>query len=523
MKKRRAVGQSIGILGIWAPLALLLSVSGYGVIAFFDSQNRARLNDYAATEARAIANLVEPLFAAATSIGTLIEYDVGKAALEDHALNLLHQLPLIRRISIAPQGVIDTVFPVNEAPNAIGLNILVDEERYFDAQQAMFLRSITLTGPYRLREGETGFTARYPVYNNSQNGQGAFWGFTSIVFLLDTLIDLSGLRDLDERGYKWALGSLVDNPSNGSSGAHHILTDKNAHLLRGSRIFASSGRHPFINPVSTDIAILNTSWQLFVEDTRVMPLWMRWLLLISGSIALSGIIAILGGLYLDRNRHLRREIAEHRATSKELAKLAASRELLVRETHHRIKNNLAIVESIVSLQSGDAIGTRFEDIFSQLQKRIHSISLIHERLYRSTELDRVSLASYTSELVEFIRDSVGNDDQHIALDVDAMDFSSKAALAAGLILTELCMNAIKHGAAGTVQVRIKHHYDLVVLAVENEGAPLPDDYRDRPGLGLKLVDSLTTQLGGEWHAEKGPPIVFSIVFPAANALADRPK
>lgn len=523
MKKRRAFGQSIGILGIWAPLALLLSVSGYGVIAFFDSQNRARLNDYAATEARAIANLVEPLFAAATSIGTLIEYDVGKLALEDHSLNLLHRLPLIRRISIAPQGIIDTVFPLDQAPNAIGLNILVDEQRYHDAQQAMLLRSITLTGPYRLREGEEGFTARYPVYVKSDNGHDSFWGFTSIVFLLDTLIDLSGLRELDERGYKWALGSIVSSSNPGATETANQGTDRNTVLLRGSRVFASSGGHPFINPVSTDIAILNTTWQLFIEDTRVMSLWMRWLFLLAGSIALSGIIAILGGLYLDRNRHLRKEIEEHRATSVELAKLAASRELLVRETHHRIKNNLAIVESIVSLQSGDASGTRFEEVFSQLQKRIHSISLIHERLYRSTELDRVSLSSYASELVEFIRDSVGNDDQHIALDVDAMDFSSKAALSVGLILTELCMNAIKHGANGTVHIRIKHHYDLVVLAVENEGTPLPDDYRDRPGLGLKLVDSLTTQLGGEWHAENGPPIVFSIVFPAANALADRPK
>ncbi len=516
------MSQSLTILILWIPLALLLTVGSYGILTFFDGQNRAKLNDYAATEARAIANLVEPLFAAATSVGTLIEYDVNEAALEDHALDLLQRLPLIHRISIAPKGVIDRVFPKNEAPNALGLNILIDDERFIDAQRAMFLRSITLTGPYKLREGELGFTARYPVYTDKHNGQGSFWGFTSIVFLLDTLMDLSGLQDLDERGYKWALGALVDESTNSTLPPPTPVASNNARLFHGTRIFASSGDAPLVNPVSADIAILNTSWQLFVEDTSTLSVWMRLLFLLSGSIALSGIIAILAGLYHDRNRHLRREIAEHRATGEKLAQLAASRELLIRETHHRIKNNLSIVESIVSLQSGDATGTRFEDIFSQLQKRIHSISLIHERLYRSTELDRVALVSYTTDLVEFIRDSVGNDDQHIILDVDAMDFTSKAALSAGLILTELCMNAIKHGATGTVHVRLKRHNELVILAVENEGAPVPDDYRNRPGLGLKLVDSLATQLGGEWHAENGPPIVFSVVFPAANALADSP-
>jgi two-component sensor histidine kinase len=220
---------------------------------------------------------------------------------------------------------------------------------------------------------------------------------------------------------------------------------------------------------------------------------------------------------LDRQRYtanLQAEIAQRRSAELQLRQALDEKTWLLKETHHRVKNNLVIVESIVSLQAGEARNTRFADAFDQLKKRIHSIALIHDKLYRGTDLDGVSARAYIADLLESIHDSLAFEVPEPDVAVEDLILPAKTALPVGLILTELYTNAIKYGEGGrAAAVSLVRDGDRLVLAIANQGPPPPPDYRDLPGLGLRLVDALAGQLAGRWRAEAGPPTRFSVDFP----------
>ena len=117
-------------------------------------------------------------------------------------------------------------------------------------------------------------------------------------------------------------------------------------------------------------------------------------------------------------------------------------------------------------------------------------------------------------------DSIGNAVESPSIEVDEFWLTSKAALSVGLILTELCTNAVKYGQGG-VAIRLVRRADDLELSVRNDGS-LKSEARSG-GLGLRLVEALSGQLGGAWRAESGPPVRFVVTFPAASALAAPPS
>jgi PAS domain S-box-containing protein len=232
------------------------------------------------------------------------------------------------------------------------------------------------------------------------------------------------------------------------------------------------------------------------------------------------------------NAELERRVEEHTAELTEsAAQLRSSlreREVLLQETHHRVKNNLQIVASLLSLQSADIRDPQLVAHFQESQGRIRSMALIHEKLYQSESLARVDLAEYMHSLVgNLFRTYVANDNVSLDVRLDPAPVSIDTAVPMGLLLNELVTNALKYafpeGRRGCLLVALEAKPDgELVLRVEDDGVGMAPDFQFEHSktLGLRLVRMLAKQLRAEvaFRSESGHT-EFEIRFqePAAKS------
>lgn len=203
-------------------------------------------------------------------------------------------------------------------------------------------------------------------------------------------------------------------------------------------------------------------------------------------------------------------------------KIVLEKELLLRESHHRIKNNLATISSLLNLQSGYIEDKKIKEAFKESRKRIQSIALIHEKLYGSMDLSRIEFSQYTRDLAEALVRSYSSPTLRVDLKVDTDDlyFDVDTSVPVGLILTELVTNSLKYGyhEGGllnlTITLKKIDEQDNVYLEVKDEGPGLPDqlDWKNTNTLGLQLVTMLAEQLEGKVELKNNGGTTFRIEF-----------
>lgn len=198
------------------------------------------------------------------------------------------------------------------------------------------------------------------------------------------------------------------------------------------------------------------------------------------------------------------------------------KEVLLKEIHHRVKNNLQIVSTLLDLQSGHTEDRGALAMFRESRGRVRSMALIHERLYRSQDMARVDFAEYIRQLaVDLYRSyKVSDDDVRLEVVVNIPPLSIDMAVSCGLLLNELMSNCLKHAfapdAAGCI--RIDFHRDdagrnVLIVADDGAGFPAPTDFRNTASFGLQLVNTLVEQLDGDVELTSGPGTTFTIRFP----------
>ena len=221
-----------------------------------------------------------------------------------------------------------------------------------------------------------------------------------------------------------------------------------------------------------------------------------------------------------------RDVTKRKHADEELKRsneaLSASlheKEVLLKEIHHRVKNNLQIVSSILSLQSGNACSESQATLLRESQDRIRSMALIHEKLYRSKDLSRINFGDYVSSLTASLAHSyIASPAVRIRVDVRDIFLDIDMAIPCGLIINELVSNSFKYafrdGRAGEVYISLSGNSQTYTLVVSDNGTGLPPgtDFRNTPSLGLQLVNTLVSQLEGtiELDLEKGTS--FKITF-----------
>jgi PAS domain S-box-containing protein len=219
------------------------------------------------------------------------------------------------------------------------------------------------------------------------------------------------------------------------------------------------------------------------------------------------------------------DLTQLKAVEEQLRESLGEKELLLREVHHRVKNNMQVISSLLAMQStsGDPeVLRKLEDS----QHRIRTIALIHEQLYQQTELARIDTQSYLKVLAQHLVQSYGKAEQvNLDLDVDNLNLDLDQSLACGLIVNELLTNAFKYafedGRAGRVSLRLKELPDgMRLLEVADDGLGFqPKTGEKRRTLGTSLVAKLARQLRGKVTTTGDGGVTVRILFEGQQKAA----
>jgi PAS domain S-box-containing protein len=192
--------------------------------------------------------------------------------------------------------------------------------------------------------------------------------------------------------------------------------------------------------------------------------------------------------------------------------------ILLREIHHRVKNNLQIIISLTNLQMRKTHDPLVKQIVAETQNRVRAMSLVHEKLYRSESLSQIDFADYTRYLATQLFSYYMSDTRSVKLDfsLGKIMVDINTAVPLGLIMNELVSNALKHGFPdgrdGTISVSGGLDGDIITLEVGDDGVGIPAelDWKNTDSLGMRLITSLVDQIGGTLELRPGSGTHFVI-------------
>jgi len=222
-------------------------------------------------------------------------------------------------------------------------------------------------------------------------------------------------------------------------------------------------------------------------------------------------IATIAGLHTAR-KILRQEVQE--------------KDLVMRKLHHRIKNDLTLVESMIDLRQSELEDPAMREAFEDFRGRIRSIMAVHECLYSSGDLESIAGRSFFDELTHNLyRFLHGRSDEiKLSVEIDDCTLDSDYAMALGMVATELVSNAIRHGypdgRRGTVRLSLVRAGSTLDLIVEGDGCGFPDDYdlASASALGLSLVKNIAENHNATMILNPANPTRFQLCFPFEKTL-----
>jgi two-component sensor histidine kinase/HAMP domain-containing protein len=214
------------------------------------------------------------------------------------------------------------------------------------------------------------------------------------------------------------------------------------------------------------------------------------------------------------------EVARRKQAEEQIRTSLKEKEVLLKEIHHRVKNNMQVVSSLLNLQSRYIKDEEAQQLFRESQDRVRSMALIHEKLYQSGDLSKIDFGEYIQNLVDYLFRSYGVNSNNIVFkkSVNGMLLGIHTAIPCGLIINELVSNSLKHAFPGNrhgeIRLDLHQNDDRFELVVSDDGIGFPKDvdFRNTESLGLQLVNSLTNQLDGTIEMEDGDGASFRIVF-----------
>ncbi|MBW4563200.1 MAG: PAS domain S-box protein [Mojavia pulchra JT2-VF2] len=218
---------------------------------------------------------------------------------------------------------------------------------------------------------------------------------------------------------------------------------------------------------------------------------------------------------------VQQDITEHKQADEQIKASLKEKEVLLQEIHHRVKNNLGIVSSLLEMQCRRTKEPQAIAILRDSQNRIASIALVHEKLYRSEELADINFAQYIPDLTTHLFDSYNDRSSDIRLNIQVDDakLDIETAIPCGLIINELVSNALKYAfpvhREGEIQVRLYQQYNQnLILIIRDNGVGLPENFDSKKAktLGINLVQGLVKQLRGTLEIKCQQGTEFKITF-----------
>jgi PAS domain S-box-containing protein len=221
-----------------------------------------------------------------------------------------------------------------------------------------------------------------------------------------------------------------------------------------------------------------------------------------------------------------RDINDRKKAEAEILKQLEEKVILLREVHHRVKNNLQIIISLVNLQMRQTEDPEVKQIMSETQNRVRAMSLVHEKLYRSESLSHIDFADYTRFLATQLFSFYGMDSQRVRLDftMGRIMLDINTAVPLGLLMNELISNALKHafpnGRNGVISISGGEEGDLITLVVRDNGIGIPAglDWKNTTSLGMRLVTSLIDQVDGTIVLDRNLGTTFTLTIRRKSAI-----
>lgn len=225
-----------------------------------------------------------------------------------------------------------------------------------------------------------------------------------------------------------------------------------------------------------------------------------------------------------------RDITDRKRDEDRIKASLAEKEVLLKEIHHRVKNNLQVISSLLKLQSRYIQDSRVSEMLKESQNRVRSMALVHEQLYQSKDLSNIDFAEYIQNLAHNLFQAYEIDTEGVKLQTNIAPCSMNidTAVPCGLIINELVTNSLKYAFTGQTQGKIKIDFTLdnnrvCVLTVSDSGIGFPQglDYRNARTLGLRLVGSLVKQIRGKIELLETAGTNFKITFCKQNSTLRR--
>ncbi len=234
-----------------------------------------------------------------------------------------------------------------------------------------------------------------------------------------------------------------------------------------------------------------------------------------------------------RTAELKKEIEDRKRAEEELQSSVREKEVLLRELHHRVKNNLQVISSLLDLQSEDIENPQAREIFLEAQNRVRSMAHIHEQLYQSSNLAALDVAAYIEQLVHTLLQSYGRTSITPEFQVTNVPLDIDTAISCGLIINELVSNALKY--AFPINQETSHpvhkirvtlspqQHGILSLVIQDNGIGFPALLSGEPqtiSFGLRLVNMLVRQLKGDIDIDGTQGTTVTLTFPIPKHLLE---
>lgn len=215
-----------------------------------------------------------------------------------------------------------------------------------------------------------------------------------------------------------------------------------------------------------------------------------------------------------------RDITDRKKAEEDLIKSLKEKEILLREVHHRVKNNMQIISSLLNLQSQYVHEPKTRDILMDSQGRIKSMSMVHEELYHSPDLSSIKFKEYVEKLVSniFFSNGVNMNLIHLIINIEEQEIDMDTALPLGLIINEIVTNSIKYAFPGeergeiSIELKSGDQESVLTLADDGIGLPLNIKLDNTNTLGLQMVNNLIKQLDGNLKLDRTNGTKYEITF-----------